>query len=62
MKGVERKKQRLVDTETRENSEQDFEAYRATIKSSSVSVKILPRYLNSDTDLMVALYASSAFL
>ena len=49
VKGVERKKQRLVDTETRENSEQAFEAYGATIESVS-EFKYLGRILTATED------------
>ena len=48
-KGAERKRQRLAETETRENSERDFKAYRAPIKLVS-EFKYLGRILTATDD------------
>ena len=48
-KGAERKRRRLAETETRENSEQAFEAYGAPIKSV-LEFKYLGRILTAIDD------------
>ena len=48
-KVVERKRRRLADTETRENSERDFEAYGAPIESV-LEFKYLGRILTAKDD------------
>ena len=45
-KGAERNRRRLAETETRENSEQDFEAYRTPIELVS-EIKYLGRVLTA---------------
>ena len=49
MKGAERKRQRLAETETRENSERSFEAYGAPIESV-LEFKYLGRILTATDD------------
>ena len=52
-KGVERKRQRLAEMETRENSEWVFEAYRAPIESVT-EFKYLGRILTATDDNWLA--------